>query len=247
MGLFNGMFGKRTVEAGADMSELAVDMHSHLIPGIDDGVKTLDESIALIRKFSEMGYRKLITTPHINERFPNHPNLILEKLALVTEAIEKENIPIELVVAAEYQLGEFFEQHMKNASLLTFGDNYLLIECSYYFQYPGLSKLIYELQSQGYNLILAHAERYSYWHDMPHEYERLKDREVLFQVNFSSLTGQYTTAVRNMARKLIDKGWVEFAGSDVHNQRYFELFQQGTRDPYAVKLLGSGLLKNPTL
>ncbi len=247
MGWLNSIFTKGEGSQLPDMSAVAIDMHSHLIPGIDDGVKTIDESLGLIRQYAAMGYKKLIITPHINERFPNSNKQVLDGFATLKEAVAKENIAIELNTAAEYLIEEEFEKRMKDASLLTFSDNFLLIECSYFIPYPALSRVIYDLQCEGYNLILAHAERYSYWHEKIYEYEKLKDRGVYFQMNFSSLTGHYSTAVRNMARKLIDHGWIDFVGSDVHNQKYFDLFQKGIMDSHAAKLLASGKIKNASL
>jgi protein-tyrosine phosphatase len=247
MSWINGIFGKGEAGGIPDMSALGVDMHSHLIPGIDDGAKTMEESLALIRQFAAMGYRKLITTPHINERFPNEEQQILDQLKLLKESVAKESIHIELEAAAEYLIEEAFEKRMKQGRLLTFGDNYLLLECSYYFPYPALSRVIYDLQTDGYNIILAHAERYAYWHDTFYEYEKLKNRDVYFQMNFSSLTGHYSNGVRRMARKLIESGWIEFAGSDVHNQDYFDLFNKGIHDKYGASLFNSGKLKNNLL
>jgi len=247
MSWIGGIFGARTSRQMPDMSALSVDMHSHLLPGIDDGVKTLEESVMLIRKYVDMGYKKLITTPHISDRFPNEPEFIKERLAIVNEALAKEQIPIIVEAAAEYLIEERFEQLMTQGPLMTFGDNNLLIECSYYFPYPALLNIIYDLQNNGYNVILAHAERYSYWHHKLEEYEKLRDREVRFQINFSSLTGPYSFGMRKMARKLIDLGWVDYAGSDVHSARYFEWFRRGILDKHGRQLIASGALKNSSL
>lgn len=232
---------------GPDMSALSVDIHSHLLPGIDDGVKNLEESVALIRKYAGLGYKKLITTPHVSERFPNEPALIQQKLSLVNEALEKEHIPIIVEAAAEYMIEERFEQLMNRQPLMTFGDHNILIECSYYFPYPTLLNIIYDLQNNGYNIILAHAERYTYWHHKLDEYEKLRDRDVRFQVNFSSLTGPYPFGMKKMVRKLIALGWVDYAGSDVHSARYFEWFRKGILNTHGRKLIASGLLKNSSL
>jgi tyrosine-protein phosphatase YwqE len=247
MALFRSSSGKANPAVNKAGEILGVDMHSHLIPGIDDGAQSLDESISLIRNFQELGYRKLIITPHVNERFPNPASLIRDKFELLKARADEEKLLIQLEIAAEYQVGEYFEQLFKNKDLLTFGDQNLLIECSYYLPYPAFSILIYELQLEGYNLILAHPERYVYWHDKFREYEKLRDRDVKFQINMSSLSGQYTKAVRNVARKFIENDWVDFIGSDVHNHHYLKLFREGLEDKYTGKLLSSSRLKNNSL
>lgn len=247
MGWLKSFFGPGNDRLMPDMSALAVDMHSHLIPGLDDGVKTLQESLDLIRKYAEMGYRKLITTPHISEKFPNQPEEIRNRLEALNRALQEEMIPVSVEAAAEYMLEDRFEQIMYKNALMTFGDHNILLECSYYFPYPALSNILYELQSEGYNVILAHVERYSYWHHKLEEYEKLKNRDVRFQVNFSSLSGPYAFGMRKMARKLIELGWVDYAGSDVHSDRYFEWFRRGILDKHGQMLLNSGKLKNREL
>ena len=242
--MFRNPFRKAHDPEMPDLSALAADMHSHLIPGIDDGAKTAEESISLIRRFAALGYRKLITTPHVNSRFRNTPEIILGGMASLQQALTAEHIDIEVMAAAEYQIEDGFDKLMKEGHFLTFGENYLLIELSYFVPHPALSEIIYELQSAGYNLILAHAERYAYWHHNLKMPESLIDRDVHLQVNLSSLSGSYGHEVRQMARTLISRGWVEFAGSDVHNQAYMDNFIKGACDKYSIQLIGSGRLRN---
>lgn len=244
---FGSLTGKKRDNNLPDLSVLKTDMHSHLIPGIDDGVNTSEEAVGLIRQFSALGYTKLITTPHINDRFPNDAEDILTKCAALNEQLLLENIPVTVEAAAEYMIEESFEERMQKDQLLSFGYRHLLIEFNYYFPYPALLNVIYDLQSAGYSLILAHPERYAYWHDKPKEFEKLKDREVAFQLNFSSLTGHYSKEVRNTARMFIERGWIDYAGSDVHRQSYFDLFTGGAGDKYAGRLLNAGVLKNHLL
>jgi tyrosine-protein phosphatase YwqE len=237
-------FFSRPSSSLPDLSAVGVDMHSHLIPGIDDGVHSLEESLLLIRQFVQMGYKKLVTTPHINARFKNTSDIIRRGAEQVRSALKKEAITIEFEAAAEYQVEDGFEHIIAKGDLLTFGNNCLLIELSYFIPHPALSEIIYELQSAGYNLILAHAERYSYWHHNMAMLESLVDRDVDLQVNLSSLSGVFGTEVRNMARRLIERGWISYAGSDVHNQKYMDNFTRGANDKYAQALLSSGALKN---
>ncbi len=233
--------------SATDLSSIAVDMHSHLIPGIDDGVKTVDEAIPLIRRFFQLGYRKLIITPHINSRFPNSSKRIRSGLQQLRLAVEEARIPIILEAAAEYQLEEGFGKLLEANDFLTFGNQQLLIELSYFLPPPDLSEILYQLQSSGYNLILAHAERYGYWHRDLSKLESLLDREVALQVNLNSFSGYFGADVRNAARKIVARAWVTYAGSDVHNALYMENFIRGAQDKYARQLMESGLLKNHLL
>jgi protein-tyrosine phosphatase len=230
-----------------DLSSLAADMHSHLIPGIDDGVKTLEDSLRLIRKLSSLGYKKLITTPHINSNYNNSPAIIRRGLEALREAVNKEGIPVAIEAAAEYYIEDGFEERMKREELMTFGDNYLLLEMSYYFPYPSFSQIIYDLQMAGYNIILAHVERYAYWHMKLDEFEKLKARDISLQLNFMSLHLFNPPATRKTARMLIDAGMIDFAGTDVHNDMYMSLMLRGLRNKYAARLINSAKLKNATL
>ena len=231
-----------------DYSAIAVDMHSHLIPGIDDGARTLEDSMALIRRMHELGYKKLITTPHIqNEFYKNTPESIRSGLEQVREALRRENIPVEIEAAAEYLIDDGFEEKMSNGSLMTFGDKYILVELSYYNPHPNLKTFIFNLQIDGYKVILAHPERYSYWFNDFEKFEDLKDRGVNFQVNLVSLAGYYPDPVKKFAEKLIDKGMIDFAGSDMHNMNYMQALEVCLKERSLARLLESGRLRNAEL
>jgi protein-tyrosine phosphatase len=179
-------------------------MHSHLIPGIDDGVKTVEESLELIRHFHRMGFKKLITTPHIQaEYYRNTPEIILAGLERVRAAIEKEAIPVSIEAAAEYLLDDGFEDKLNSGRLMSFSDKYILLEMSYFSPHPELKSIIFKLQVEGYKVILAHPERYTYWFNDFGKYEDLRDRGVYFQLNTVSLAGYYPDPVKKFAEKLI--------------------------------------------
>lgn len=223
-------------------------MHSHLIPGIDDGVKTLEESISLIKKMSELGYKKLVTTPHImSDYFKNNKEIIYAGLETVKEAVKKEGIDIELEAAAEYMYDDGFIKKVSAGNLLTFGNNYLLIELGYYFPPERFFDVIFDLKTSGYNPILAHPERYTYWHDSPDVYQSLRDRDILMQINLPSLSGYYAPQIKKVAEMLIDKQLVDFVGTDLHNHVYFEQILKAGRSKHLETLVQSGLLKNKTL
>jgi tyrosine-protein phosphatase YwqE len=232
----------------SDFSAIKADMHSHLIPGIDDGARTLDDSIALARRFYELGYRKLITTPHIQqENFRNTPEIILGGLEKVRKALKSENIPVQLEAAAEYLLDDGFEEKAAKGDLLTFSGKYLLVELSYFNPHPNLKNFVFNLQVDGYKVILAHPERYTYWFSDFSRYEDLKDRGVFFQVNLVSLAGFYPEPVKKMAEKLMEKGMVEFVGSDMHNTNYMQALEKSLKEKSLVRIIESGKLLNSQL
>jgi len=249
MGLLN-LFGKKSKVSNqpADFSSVAVDMHSHLIPGLDDGVKSVEESLHLIRKFKELGYRKLITTPHILVDFyKNKPENIHNGLNIIKEAVYKEGIDIEIDAAAEYMLDDGFQDKLNAKQLLPINNKYILIELPVFNETPQLLNVIFDLQIDGYEVILAHAERYIYWFKDLNKFQLLKDRNVYFQLNAVSLAGFYPNPVKNLAEKLIDLNMIDFLGSDMHNQIYMDSFEASITSKSLSLLLSSGRLLNDKL
>ena len=199
------------------------DLHSHLIPNIDDGVKTLEESISIIKNLKELGYQKLITTPHImSHKFPNTKDTILKGLEEVKIELEKQNIDIIIEAAAEYYYDEYFIELIRKKDLLTFGDNHILFELSYTANPFGLEQVVYELLNHGYKPILAHPERYTHYSHSLEKYHNLKDLGLLFQINLNSLAKFYGKNPKIAADYLVENGLVDFVGSDIHSMRYFD-------------------------
>jgi len=198
------------------------DLHSHLIPGIDDGVKTLDESIDLIKQLKSLGLKKLIVTPHIMEhRFPNTIKTIRDGYELVKAEVLKQKIDIDLQIGAEYYYDENFINQIRKKELLTFSDNYVLFEFSYIHKPFGLEQIVFELLNAGYKPILAHPERYKYFSSNPQNYKSLKDLGLFFQVNINSFNNYYGKKAQKAANYLHDNGLIDFLGSDTHNQKQF--------------------------
>ncbi len=223
-------------------------MHSHLIPGIDDGAETFDQSMELINGLAALGYQKLITTPHIQGDFyKNSAQNILPGLEQIRRELKKQNLSIKIEAAAEYLIDDKFEAKYKTDNLMTFGDKYLLVEFSYFNEHPNWKRYFFDLQIEGYQIILAHPERYSYWFRNFEKYEELKDRGVFLQLNIISLTGYYSIEVKKLAEKFIDKEMIDFAGSDMHNLVYMEALQKARLEHYLEKLINSGKLLNPKL
>jgi len=242
------LFNKNKVKSPVDISVLKTEMHSHLIPAIDDGVKSLEESVFLIKKIKDLGYTKIITTPHImNDYFKNNPETILAGLNNVKEELDKQNISIEIQAAAEYLIDDGFEKKLKDGNLMTFGDNYILVELSSYNVFHDFFSFVFDMTFTGFKIILAHPERYPYFHDRYDLYEDLKARGLYFQLNTISLTGYYSLKVQKTAEKLIDMGLYDFAGSDMHNEGYYNNLVKAFQTKYFEKLIASGKLKNHLL
>ncbi len=248
MGIFSKLFSPGKMAQPVDYAALKTDFHSHLIPGIDDGSDSLETSTELIRAFSELGYRKLITTPHVQgEFYKNGPNNILPGLEQVRRELKKQKVDMQIEAAAEYLIDDRFEEKYKNGRLLTFGKNHVLVEFSFFNEHPRWKDFIFDLQIEGYKVILAHPERYSYWFRSWDKYRELKDRGVLFQVNIVSLTGYYSQEVKKVAERLIDDEMIDFAGSDMHNMHYMEALRAARYEKAMHRLVESGRLQNHTL
>ncbi|MCK9372297.1 MAG: capsular biosynthesis protein [Sulfuricurvum sp.] len=229
-------------------SELGVDIHSHLIPGIDDGAKTMEESIELIQALSHLGYKKLITTPHIMyDAYRNSSEIILSGLDLLRKEIAVRNIDIDIEAAAEYYLDEHFLKLLNSNALMTFGSNYVLFETSYVARPYGLHEHIYAILSHGYKPVLAHPERYVYLHESYDEYRKIKDMGVLFQVNINSLIGYYTNPVKKAAEWIVENGLVDFVGSDTHKMRHVHFLEKAQTHPNFQKIFDHNTLLNQSL
>lgn len=194
------------------------DMHSHLIPGIDDGVKSNEQAVVTIKKMMDLGYEKFVTTPHImSDTYPNTPDEIREGLSSLNAFLKSENVGVEVTAAAEYYLDEYTMRAVgEQEPLMTFGDKYLLFETNYLSEPYILKEFIFVATSKGYKPVLAHPERYQYMN--MEKAQDLVDRGVLLQLNLLSLSGFYMKPVQKLAEKLIDGKMISFVGSDCHNE-----------------------------
>jgi protein-tyrosine phosphatase len=225
---------------------LRVDMHSHLLPGLDDGVQSFEDSLTIINKMISFGYQKIVTTPHIiSDAYRNSPETILPKLADLKTFLAERNVKIDISAAAEYYLDEALMQKISaDEPLLTFGKKFLLFETNFLNEPMFQKEFIFSATTKGYRLILAHPERYIYLqHDLS-KAQDLLDRGVLFQVNLISLTGYYSKEARVLAEKLINKGQVHFLASDCHTIQHTELIRQSFRSKYFKKAISLPLLNN---
>lgn len=209
----------------ADAVKGFVDIHNHILPGIDDGAATVEDSLSLISKFSELGIRDFIATPHImNDYYPNTPKVIKEALLKLKQALSEAGMnDIRVRAAAEYMMDQTFLELLEEDELLTLADSYVLVEMSY-FQAPiNLNNILFQLQTRRYKPVLAHPERYVYYHSKGlGKYEELKSRGCYFQLNLLSVTGHYGKSIQRTAFDLLENGMIDFIGSDTHQMRHLD-------------------------
>jgi len=223
-------------------------MHSHLLPGIDDGAKTLEDSLRMITELASFGYKKLVTTPHILSGLYNNTSEIIKKQGdLVAEALVRQDIDIDLEYSAEYFTDHHFEELIAKKDLLPFGDNYILFELGFMNEPPQMQKVIFDLQMAGYRPILAHPERYNYWHQDFSKFEEVIARGVSLQLNINSLTGQYGPGVQKTAERLIEENLITFLGTDCHHDGHLHMMGDMIYHPLIGKLIESGMLKNASI
>ncbi len=245
--MFSKLFGSRKKEDPSPISRaprnpdgygnwsfIGTDMHSHLIPGIDDGAQTVEDSIELITQLRDMGFRSIITTPHIkSDHFPNNSINITAGLHNLQQALRERNIDMPIHAAAEYYIDDHFMNLLEAGDLLTVTENQVLVELSFMFEPIRLSDILFKIQTKGYKPILAHPERYAYYHNDIEAYRSLRDRGCLLQLNTIALSGYYGRGVKHVAEKLLHEGLYDYCGTDMHHLKHAENMQ---------KLLQSGIM-----
>ena len=218
------------------------------MPGIDDGSRSMAESVEMVRGLIELGFRKIITTPHVIwDYYPNTADNINKGLEFLRLELKKNNIDIEIEVAAEYMIDYEFKEKISKTKLLTFGDKYLLFELSFLSQPEFFSDVTFNLQIEGYKLVFAHPERYDYYNNNFKEYENLKAKGIYFQINYGSLLGVYGHQTKKTTEKMIIKNMAEFIGTDIHNPQQLTTFNKIHNNKYLRRLIESGELLNPSL
>ena len=229
-----------------DFSILRTDIHSHLIPGIDDGSPDMGTTINLIREMQKLGFSKVITSPHvISDLYKNSSEIILKGLATVRAELQRQNINMEIDAVAEYYIDYDFEKKIGKEKFLTFGANYLLVELSFVEAPRNLFEIIFKLQLEGYKVVLAHPERYNYL--QMKDYEDLVNRGVMLQINWLALIGYYSKSIKNKTEDLIAKNMVSFIGTDCHNMHHADLYNRCQTKNAWHDLCNSGTLLNSTL
>lgn len=223
-----------------------VDIHSHLIYDVDDGAKSIEESIQLIKDLKNLGYTDIITSPHImSDFYRNSKDNLLPKRDKIIKKIESESVNINFDVAAEYYLDDGFRSKLEDRNnLLLINNKYILVETSYMNEPSNLNTIIFDILSSGLTPILAHPERYTYMYDSFEKYEALFERGVLFQINLNSLSGYYSKPAKDIVNKLIDKKMVHFSGTDCHGARHIEGLKKAIKTNGFEKLQQLNLLNN---
>ena len=248
--MFN-FFTRSGKTVNADLSFIAADMHSHLLPGIDDGLQELEQTVEFIKDLKQLGYSKLICTPHIlSDLFPNNRETILPKLAMVRDALQKADVDIKVEAAAEYMIDHEFTEliaRSKKEDLFTVGKEYILVEMSYLSPSPNFEKIIFDLRLMGLQPILAHPERYNYYHNQFEQYEHFREIGCRLQVNLLSLSGAYGQPVKKIAEKLFKNQMVDFVGTDMHHDKHLAMLKKlATKKDFYEMITGADLL-NKTL
>jgi tyrosine-protein phosphatase YwqE len=250
MGFFNRIFSKKEELLNSiELDLLKNDLHSHLIPGIDDGSQSMEDTLLLLKKFQDLGYKKVVTTPHVmSDYYRNTPKIINKGLQEVRNAIEANKLNIHIEAAAEYNLEPGFEELLKKNDVLTFGkENFLLFELSFFNEPPRLNEVIWSMREGGYNPVLAHVERYAYWHNDYDKIEEMINRGVKLQMNIGSLTGSYGPEVKLFAERLVRDEVIVFVGSDCHHIQHLEMIEFAKKLPYFHQLIKQEQILNSKL
>ena len=254
--MFSGWFSKKNTGAGKGKIEqrevqsfsfLQADFHSHLIPGIDDGSPDMETSIRMLRSFEQLGYKRVITTPHVMiDFYLNTREGILNSFEkLKTTAVES-GINLELGVAAEYFIDEYFSKKIDSGELLPIKDKEVLVEFSMFSEPPMLKDVLFKMVTRGYKPIIAHPERYSFLHNDYSRFADFKDRGCLLQLNLLSVTGYYGANVKKIADKLLADGLYDYCGSDAHHEKHLEGLNHLLQSKYIMPLVNYPFL-NKTL
>ena len=205
-----------------------VDIHNHILPGIDDGAQNLEESMALIRGFGEMGISSFIATPHIlPPLYPNSPESIGEAhQQLMDHLMDRQMTHVAIEPAAEHMIDDTFEDRLEQGAIMPLRKKYLLVEMSYLQPSLNFQDAIQKIAKKRLIPILAHPERYLYLHQRPEKYRQYKEQGILFQLNMLSLGGYYGPGVQDAAHFLLEEGYYDFLATDAHNTRHLKALSE---------------------
>ncbi|MBP3762311.1 MAG: hypothetical protein J6I49_00345 [Bacteroidales bacterium] len=228
---------------------LGTDMHCHLVPRVDDGSKCVEESIECLQTLKAVGYSKVFITPHFCvPRFPNNEEDIKARYEELKRQVKEAGVEIELAgIAGEYRIDSGFAPRLEAPRFLQIAGKYVLVEFPLHQQLMGCDELIFDMQMKGYEVILAHPERYPYLSVNSSRMEQLKNQGVYFQINALSLGGFYGDEARKKAYTMLDNKWVEFMGTDTHNTLYAQALSDLTCDRKVAKVLETYEFLNKTL
>ncbi len=214
-----------------------IDIHSHVLPGIDDGAQKMEDSRFLLESMIGFGFSKIITTPHTMKNVWDNTATSIENAhtSVITELPELSK-HVSLQCASEYFLDENLLQRAQNEKLLTLKNNFILIELSYLNAPIQLFDFLFELQLKGYQLVLAHPERYTYFHSNKKEYLKLKKAGCLFQLNLLATVGYYGKDVADISNYLLKENLYDFTGSDIHHKNHVKAFEMKIKHNNGAKI-----------
>ena len=245
MSFLKNIFKKEPKLPPLSMSDFGTDIHSHLIPGIDDGAADMEASISMIKKFHELGFKKIITTPHtMCDYYKNTPEIILGGLEDVRKELKAQSIDIEINAASEYNLDDGLSKLITDKQVLTMGDNYVLFELPFMSEPPNFQEIVFQFQTSGYKPILAHPERYSYWYDDFEKYDELRAKGILLQLNLLSLTGHYSPQTKKVAEKMVEANLIDAVGTDCHRIEHLQILENHLTNKYFHQLANQTNLLN---
>lgn len=234
-------FLKSKKKAEPIYSDLVVDMHNHLIPKVDDGSNSAQLSLDCMNAMYEVGFTHIYITPHFQyPRYPNDEEEIKKRFEQLKQDVSEKTPLTILGVGGEYRIDDGFNKRMEEQRFLQVGkqNKFLLVELSLHQPRMGVAEVIFDLQMKGYEIILAHPERYPYLNITSTLLEKLKEQGVFFQSNILSLSGFYGDAAQSKAFEYIESDWVEFLGTDMHNAMYAQALRDSTHNKRVQKLMG---------
>lgn len=228
-----------------DYSFLGTDLHSHVLPGIDDGADSVETAVRLVENLRALGFKRIIATPHtMSDFYPNTPATIQSALHLLRSALTERGLDPGVEAASEYYLDDYYLDLLYREPLLTLPNRHLLVEMSFMAPPPNLTDLLFQTQARGYKPIMAHPERYPYLAENKGLLRQLKDSGCLLQTNLLSLTGYYGKAVYRLGWELIEAGWIDLLGTDLHHDRHAQALQAGLRTDELVRVAQKYHFKN---
>jgi tyrosine-protein phosphatase YwqE len=231
---------KKNIPLYQGFSWLAQDIHSHILPGIDDGSPDVETSLQLLRSLSDAGIHKFICTPHIiGDMYRNTPETINNALSKLKNALEQNGMSMEISAGAEYMMDDHFLELLRNKEpLMKLTKNYILTELSYSTAPEKLEKISFEININNYQPLMAHPERYPYYHHNYDAYYRMKELGFLLQVNLLSLTGYYGKNVAKAAKFILENKLADFVGTDLHHFNHLNILTDSKSVRIFEKYLG---------
>lgn len=241
MSIWNKFFGKNSgIQFTDKLAWLGCDMHNHVLPGIDDGAKTVEDSLQLVQGLKELGIHRCIATPHIiSGVYDNSEATIKAATDELKQRLLLEKVVFDLEYSAEYMIDDGFLNKLNTGKLCVLPNKHVLIEMSYLAESQMFMEVVFRLQTLGYKPILAHPERYNYFHNDFGNYKSIKEAGCLLQLNILAISGYYGTHVKAAAAKMIKEGMYDFVGTDMHHERHLNAIKK-----LVLKYDVKGLLKH---